>query len=395
LYFQERCKLITTFTGDEDKNCKIDKMVDTSYFRHFESDLDDPSVGPKWIEWLDELELYLVFVNIANDERKKAALLHHAGSSISKIYRTVQLNPLPDPAAAEGEGNQRPIDTYNDVKRKMSAYFNPKKNKYFEVHTFRQAKQLKGETLDNYATRLRQLSHYCEFACVETEIVSQIIEGGLDSEIASKALRTGEELTLNRLLDWGRVRSITSSQVSQIKSGGMDCVNWVSRLNTNSQARSRGARQEPTSKALLGKSCYRCGGPNKDCQNCPAIGKSCKNCGKLSHFARVCRSAKSDDGYYKSDARRQHTDARSDNKIMQKVICVTEKIKENNDDGEQVYLFSLRSMSSDLPRAVVNIAGMNVQAVIDTGASINVVSNEFYESVRDRVKLQTRDNLQV
>ena len=66
--------------------------IEASYFRHFECDLDEPSVGPKWIEWLEDLELYLTFVNIANDDRKKAALLHHAGVHIAKIYKTIQQN---------------------------------------------------------------------------------------------------------------------------------------------------------------------------------------------------------------------------------------------------------------------------------------------------------------
>ena len=40
---------------------------------------------------------------------------------------------------------------------------------------FRQATQQENETIDEYHTRLRQLSKHCEFADVEFEIKMQIV----------------------------------------------------------------------------------------------------------------------------------------------------------------------------------------------------------------------------
>jgi len=111
--------------------------MESAYFKQFDCDLDDPSIGPEWMQWVEELELFLTFVNIVNDGRMKAALLHHAGSQIGKIYKTVQKNPLPTPAAVEGEENVRPIDQYADVKRKLSTYFNPRRNVFYEIHMLR------------------------------------------------------------------------------------------------------------------------------------------------------------------------------------------------------------------------------------------------------------------
>ena len=103
-------------------------MDQASYFRRFECDLDDPNVGPQWTEWLEDLEQFLTFVNVTADERKKAALLHHAGVSIAKIYRTVEFKALPYQTPVEEDSNVRPVDQYVDVKRKLSSYFNPKQN---------------------------------------------------------------------------------------------------------------------------------------------------------------------------------------------------------------------------------------------------------------------------
>jgi len=93
--------------------------MEAAYFKQFNCDLDNPSIGPKWLQWVEELELYLTFVNITNDGRMKAALLHHAGSEIGKIYKTLQQNPLPNPDALEGEDNVRPVDEYANVKTKL------------------------------------------------------------------------------------------------------------------------------------------------------------------------------------------------------------------------------------------------------------------------------------
>ena len=84
-------------------------MTESTHFIHFECELDDPSIGPKWTEWLEELEIFLTFVNISNDGRKIAALLHHAGQGIVKIYKTKQRKPLPNPLVLKGKDNVRLI----------------------------------------------------------------------------------------------------------------------------------------------------------------------------------------------------------------------------------------------------------------------------------------------
>ena len=84
----------------------------------------------------------LVGIDISDDNRKCALLLHYAGEEASDIFETLV-----------DTGN-----TYPTAKQKFTDYFAPKKNTEFEIYKFRQAKQEQLETIDTFRTRLRQLS---------------------------------------------------------------------------------------------------------------------------------------------------------------------------------------------------------------------------------------------
>ena len=48
----------------------------------------------------------------------------------------------------------------------LTKHFTPQRNIKYEIYLFRQARQNLQETLDMFATRLRQLASSCEFASV-------------------------------------------------------------------------------------------------------------------------------------------------------------------------------------------------------------------------------------
>ena len=54
---------------------------------------------------------------------------------------------------------------------KLDNYFTPKKNVTYEIFRFRKAVQQSGETVDQFATRLRKLASTCEFTDLEEKKV--------------------------------------------------------------------------------------------------------------------------------------------------------------------------------------------------------------------------------
>ena len=106
---------------------------------------------------------------------------------------------------------------YKTAIERLTKHFTPQRNIEYEIYLFRQARQQPQETLDQFATRLRQFASYCEFAAVDKEIKSQIILSCFSSRLRRRAL--GEPtITLKSLLDLGRAMELSETKASGIES---------------------------------------------------------------------------------------------------------------------------------------------------------------------------------
>ena len=162
----------------------------------FDPDTDvGASVGPRWKTWLADFETCVTANDITDDKRKRALLLYQAGSRVREIFRQLQ-------DTGEDKDYKKAVD-------KLNEYFEPQKNRLYEVYKFRQAKQEEGETLDQFHTRLRSLSQTCEFAdaSLDFEIMIQIVIGGRSSRLRKQALRD-PKITL---IEWDTILSPLSN----------------------------------------------------------------------------------------------------------------------------------------------------------------------------------------
>lgn len=107
----------------------------------------------------------MLAINIENNKRQIALLLHFVGEDTLDIFDT-----LPDTEAADGE------DHLDKAVNAMTAHFAPKQNREYEVYKFRQEKQDTGEDITSYHTRLKRLAQTCQFADNEREIKTHIIQ---------------------------------------------------------------------------------------------------------------------------------------------------------------------------------------------------------------------------
>ncbi|CAB4005815.1 Hypothetical predicted protein, partial [Paramuricea clavata] len=98
-----------------------------------------------------------------------------AGPRVREIFRQ-----FPDPGTD---------DDIAKAEELLTAYFEPQKNRLYEVYKFRQAKQGVSETIDQFHTRLHSISKNCEFSDVDFEIMVQIVIGGKSSRVRKQALR--------------------------------------------------------------------------------------------------------------------------------------------------------------------------------------------------------------
>ena len=119
--------------------------------------------------------MFTVAAGIADNTRKRALLLYKAGPRVREIFGQLE--------------NTGEASAYDTTKDKLTAYFEPQKNRRYDVYCFRKAHQEPTETLDQYHTRLRTLALPCEFGDnLKFELEQQIFIGGTSSRLRKQAL---------------------------------------------------------------------------------------------------------------------------------------------------------------------------------------------------------------
>ena len=167
----------------------------------FDPDTDlGADLAARWKIWLDDFNTYLVASNITNDIRKRALLLYQAGSRVREIFRNLE---------ETGEDFDTAVAKLND-------FFEPQKNRLFEVYKFRQAVQGQSESLDQFHTRLRTLATNCDFHDAEFEVQVQIVIGGRSNRLRKLALRDPDCKLADMLLA-GRREETSTVQAAEIE----------------------------------------------------------------------------------------------------------------------------------------------------------------------------------
>eukprot|EP00112_Aurelia_sp_Birch-Aquarium-sp1_P022264 Seg6217.1 transcript_id=Seg6217.1/GoldUCD/mRNA.D3Y31 product="hypothetical protein" protein_id=Seg6217.1/GoldUCD/D3Y31 len=118
------------------------------------------NLAARWQHWFARFENLMLALDVTDDKRKRALLLHYMGESTLDIFET-----LADTGTA---------DDYKKACDALNKQFTPQKKTSFEVYKFRNTKQRVDETLDQYNVRLVQMSKFCEFEKPDKEIKARI-----------------------------------------------------------------------------------------------------------------------------------------------------------------------------------------------------------------------------
>lgn len=327
----------------------------------------------------------LCALDITDDRRKKALLLHYCGDETYDIYDSFSdmdkgIGSTREVTDVNGEQVNLP-DEYNKLCNSFKMYFTPKQNLSFEVYKFRQAKQEPGEGIDSFYTRLRTLAGTCEFHDKDSEIAAQIIQGCTSSRIRRRALR--DNYTLDKLIEETRALELSEKRATEMEASIAKPVNAVRQEGVHSRGRSRGhfrgrargrargrgaGRGNPQQVTNSNDRCGNCGG-DKNHKRCPAVGLECRNCKKLNHFAKVCRS-------------KTHS------------VNLTESSKQSSgqlsDSSCDEYVFKVHSNNSCnvIPSVHAKVFDSNVEFLVDTGSSVNIISKSVFNNLKTKPSLK-------
>ena len=137
---------------------------------------------------------------------------------------TQKLEPIDDPNANGYAENQKSIkahlfclapimtnviqrgnnDTYQQIMAKIDQAYKPKESQNKRTAAFRKLKQLDGESIDNFVSRLRNAATGCNFTNENNEIVAQI-ENNARSKALRDALELSEETSLDKVIRTARI----------------------------------------------------------------------------------------------------------------------------------------------------------------------------------------------
>ena len=190
-------------------------------------------------------------------------------------------------------------------------------------------------------------------------------------------------LTLSALLAEGRSFEVSEKQAKGIEKS-LAAIRIDEKLPTeiddrvNAIQHQQRQRQQPpyARRETVKRKCYYCGldYPHKNNTSCPAYGKECSFCHKMNHFAKVCKSSQNRD---QNKFPRQPRSSRQFNNSSINTVNRQHTNDESNSSSEDEYIYTVNTSSAvtskDNLTAKLKINRTNFQALIDTGASINII----------------------
>ena len=202
----------------------------------------------------------------------------------------------------------------------LERYARGQVNEVIERRTFNMCSQLEGESFDDFATRLRDLSRDCGFCdqCRDSLIRDRIVVG-LRDPTTIKRLCAVPLLSLQQATQICRSEEAATRDVTTITGGDTDAVSACSTPRGRGRAPvqprrrqgNRGVRFQsrsptpPPSRRRSGAGaaetgldaaapppapCRNCGERHSRAVRCPATDRPCYKCGRLGHISRRCRS---------------------------------------------------------------------------------------------------------
>ena len=173
------------------------------------------------------------------------------------------------------------------------------RNVIFQRTHFNRRVQLEGETAEQFIIELYNLSEFCDYGELTSEMICNRLVIGIRDRHLSKRLQLDSELTLEKAKKAIHQNEAVQGQQNMLKGATVELSHSLDRLQAGYGARKESenfqgrSSQHDTGKEThqrdhnSSKSCSRCGKAPHVRDRCPAKDAVCYSCQKKGHFSSV------------------------------------------------------------------------------------------------------------
>ncbi|CAH2217100.1 jg8233 [Pararge aegeria aegeria] len=223
------------------------------------------------------LTQFIKLNNITKASQSAVLLTHLSDESYRLVRNLVHPNKLEDCA-------------YSELVEVLNRHFTPKRSTFADRAKFYEASRSDGESIEEWAARLRGLAVYCDFGTeLDTLMRDRFVLGFRAGPERDKLFECdSKSLTFGQAVEVAQKAACARQARVIVKEEPVFRVNEQRSANPGqSQARSRGGPQEDSQR------CNVCGLRFHSAEKCRFRNLKCNVCGLKGHLKKMCKAKKS------------------------------------------------------------------------------------------------------
>ncbi|XP_071652245.1 uncharacterized protein [Temnothorax longispinosus] len=228
----------------------------------------------QWDTYKFRFNRYCIVAGVKESEHQVNSLLYAMGPRAETIFVLFGLSTTD-------------ASDISKVKERFDGFFYGRRNIVYERAKFNMRVQVPGENMEDYIADLCKLADSCEYENFREQLIRDRIVVGVADRRLSEKLQHVDGLDYKKAVEIARNHETVQKQNQLLRSEAASAGS-VNRVKNKGNAQKEKSHNSPWT-------CYGCGNDRKHKkESCPAKNAKCNNCSKVGHWAKVCKTKKTE-----------------------------------------------------------------------------------------------------